>query len=522
MRTRLTQAFLLAAFLLFYSCRPEAAVPAQSVATGEEARIYPDYRDITIPPNIAPLNLRVRDSLATAFTAEVSGKGGSAVATASAGEALLFDSLEWRRMLLGSKGGDLTVTLYSQRDGTWLRHPSYTMHVAEENIDPYLAYRLIEPSYELYRQLGLYQRCLENFDERVIYENNRTYNDSDNHCINCHNFQSHSTRNMLFHVRARHGGTVLVRNGKAKKVDLRNDSILSGAVYPSWHPTKPWIIFSSNKTGQAFHLTDRQKVEVIDYGSDLIFYDAEKNEVRNVLRTDDTLETFPCFTPDGRKIYYCAAPAPYSAAVTDETARIDSTLAAWDTIRYDIYSMSFDSATLTFGQPVKEIDCRAIGKSASVPRVSPDGRYLLFTLGDAGQFHIWHKSSDLYLKDLVTGEMRPLSEINSPDVDSYHSWSSNGRWIVMSTRRDDGNFTRLYLSYFGRDGRARKAFPLPQADPEHNLLQMKSYNVPEFSREAVPVDAATLCGVIYDDRSVRPATFISPAGSAAQANGRAE
>lgn len=311
---------LAAALLLLASCRPEAVVPAESTATAEEARVYPDYRDITLPPNIAPLNLRPGDSLATDFVAEVAGKSGSVVAAARAGEPLQFDSLEWRRLLGATHGGDLSVTLYARRGDKWLRHPAYAMHVAEEEIDPYLSYRLIEPSYELYRQLGLYQRCVENFDERVIYENNRTYRDEDNHCINCHNFQSHSTRNMLFHVRAKHGGTVLIRGGKVRKVGLKADSILSGAVYPAWHPTEPWIVFSSNQTGQAFHLVDSQKVEVIDYGSDLIFYDAEKNELTNVLRTEDTLETFPCFTPDGRKLFYCAAPAPYGPGL-EETAR---------------------------------------------------------------------------------------------------------------------------------------------------------------------------------------------------------
>ncbi|MCH5181116.1 MAG: PD40 domain-containing protein [Prevotellaceae bacterium] len=520
MRLSLTQALILVLSALLAACRPEAVVPAQSVATDEEARIYPDYRNVTIPPNIAPLNLRVRDSLATAFVAEVSGRGGSVTAAARADEALRFDSLEWRRLLLASKGSDLSVTLYARHGDAWFRHPDYTMHVAEEEVDPYLAYRLIEPSYELYRQLGLYQRNLENFDERVIYENNRTYSDDDNHCVNCHNFQSHSAGRMLFHVRARHGGTVFIHDGKAEKVDLRNDSILSGAVYPAWHPVKPWVVFSSNQTGQAFHLTDPQKIEVIDYGSDLIFYDVEKNVVRNVLRTDDTFETFPAFAPDGRRLFYCSAPAPYGAGLTNAEARIDSTLAAWDNVRYDILSMPFDPETLTFGPPSVEVDCRSVNKSASLPRVSPDGRWLLFTLGDFGQFHIWHRSSDLWLKDLRSGELRPLSEVNSPDVDSYHAWSSNGRWIVVATRRDDGSYTRLYLAYFDRDGRARKPFLLPQADPEHNLLRMKSYNVPEFSRDAVNVDPETLRKVIYDDGAARAVT-LGPAVSTTPAAGSA-
>jgi dipeptidyl aminopeptidase/acylaminoacyl peptidase len=198
----------------------------------------------------------------------------------------------------------------------------------------------------------------------------------------------------------------------------------------------------------------------------------------------------------------------------------------YDSLIYDIYSMPFDPDTRTFGTPRLEVDCASMGKSASVPRVSPDGQYLLFTLGDYGQFHIWHKSADLWVKEIrptpapsrqggeklraaiersevlpLTGERReglyPLVAANAADEpDSYHSWSSNGRWIVFASRRDDGNFSRAYIAYFDRNGQAHKAFLLPQRDPEHNLLLLKSYNVPELTRSAVKVSRATLDHVV--------------------------
>ena len=82
--------------------------------------------------------------------------------------------------------------------------------------------------------------------------------------------------------------------------------------------------------------------------------------------------------------------------------------------------------------------------------------------------------------DLNTASVHPLTEINSPDVDSYHSWSSNGRWILFSTRRDDGSYTRLYMAYFDKEGKAHKPFILPQKDPDYDAQLFKSYNIPEF------------------------------------------
>lgn len=515
--------------LLLSACggTQEVTVPENASPANAEAQIYPDYRDIVVPVNIAPLNFQVISLGHDEFVAQVKGPKGELLAGAEEDGKFFFEEKDWHKLLSENKGQNLTVTIYEKRDGGWVKYNDYTISVAEEEIDPYLSYRLIEPSYELYRQLGLYQRNLTNFEEVAIYENNRTYDNDNNHCVNCHNYQNYSAKNMMFHVRAEHGGTVFVRDGKIDKRIMTNDAILGNAVYPSWHPTKPWLVFSSNLTGQAFYLRDPQKIEVVDYGSDLIFYDAENNTVSNVLKTNDTMENFPCWAPDGKRVYYCSCYVPIMDSIAARTAlemgslrgnkaaedsllnmdkgkRTDYVLGNYDKVRYNLMSIAFDEQTRTWGEPQMEVDCSADSLSVSVPRVSPDGRYVLFTLGAYGQFHIWHKTSDLYVKDLQTQEVRPLSMANSDDVDSYHTWSSNGRWIVFSSRRDDGSFTRPYIAYFDKNGADHKAFLLPQEDPEHNLLRMKSYNVPELTRDAVTTTPEQLREVIYaDDKAQR-------------------
>lgn len=486
---------------LLTACKQEAVVPTDSRPATAALQMYPDYRDVTLPPNIAPLNFMVRNA-ADNYVATFEAKGRQVVDGRVDGK-IEIDTTEWRALTRAARGGDIKVTVYAETDGTWQRYPEYTLHVAQEDIDPYLSYRLIEPGYELYRQVGLYQRNLTNFEVQTIYENNRAPEREDDHCVNCHNYQNYSTARMLFHVRGNHGGTILAENGKIRRLALKGDSILSAAVYPSWHPTKNLLVFSTNKTGQAFHTLDKQKIEVMDEASDLIFYDVDHNTVRNIIRTPGTLENFPCWSPDGRKVYYCAATLPDLKTQPDSLhSRI--IVNQYDSLRYNLMSIDFDERTQTFSNPQLVVDCVAMNKSVSVPRVSPDGRYLLFTLGDFGQFHIWHKSSDLYVKDLQTGRVYPLTEANSPDVDSYHTWSSNGRWIVFSSRRDDGSYTRPYIAYFDRQGRAHHAFMLPQEDPETNLLLMKSYNVPELTRDAVRYSPEDFKKAVYGpDEPVR-------------------
>ena len=89
--------------------------------------------------------------------------------------------------------------------------------------------------------------------------------------------------------------------------------------------------------------------------------------------------------------------------------------------------------------------------------------------------------------ELESGEARPLKEVNSPDVESYHTWSSSGRWIVFSSRRYDGTYTRPFFAHLDRDGNATKPFELPSADPDYHRQLLKSYNVPELMKGPVSV-----------------------------------
>ena len=308
-----------------------------------------------------------------------------------------------------------------------------------------------------------------------------------------------STDRMLFHVRSNHGGTIVVQDGKAQKIQFKDSTIITSAVYPSWHPTENLVAFSTNKTGQAFHLYHPEKIEVMDEASDLLLYDAEKNEVSHIIRTASDMETFPCWAPDGRTLYYCSAnPSRFIDRTLPDSMLGRQILACYDSLRYNLMSISFDPATRSFSGPRMVVNAEAEGKSISVPRVSPDGRYILFTKGDYGQFHIWHKSSDLWVKDLRADSCYALAEANSPDVDSFHSWSSNGRWFVFSSRRMDGNYTRPFIAYFDAQGKAHKPFVLPQEDPEWNILLMKSYNVPELTRDAVRISEKNLRQCIYE------------------------
>ena len=451
--------------------------------------IYPDYVGVTIPVNIAPLTFEVNG---TPQNMAVRFKCGSQEIICN-GEKIQPDADDWQELVSASAGKEIRVEVFTEHNGRWTRFKPFAIYVSKDSIDPYISYRLISPSYVIYEELTINQRCLENYDESIVYNNMLSSKEKEGQCINCHNYQQYNPERMQFHARENLGGTVIAYDGQIKKLNMRNDSILSAGVYPSWHPWLKLIVYSTNKTHQAFHSVSPNKVEVFDSESDLIAYDLEKNEVWNIEKAPDEMEVFPFWAPDGKTLYYCSAHFEYNDSIGDKGSDV---LSRSTEVKYNLYKKSFDPKTMVFGSPELVFDAAAMGKSATFPRISPDGRFLMFTMAESGVFHIWHRDADLWMVDLKTGEARQLEELNSPDTESYHSWSSNGKWVVFSSRRYDGQYTRPFIAHIDKDGKGTKPFELPCADPDYHRQFVKCYNIPEFMRGPVTIRPQAFADVL--------------------------
>ena len=92
-----------------------------------------------------------------------------------------------------------------------------------------------------------------------------------------------------------------------------------------------------------------------------------------------------------------------------------------------------------------------------------------------------------------------MDKWNSTSVESYHSWSSNSRWVVFSSRRMDGLYTRPYIAYVDADGRISKPFVVPQKKGNFYSNFMNSYNIPEFVKGKIEVGQRELLDVLCND-----------------------
>ena len=440
--------------------------------------IFPDYAGVTVPCNIAPLNFKIQG--AGRIRAEFSAGGELCFAVEGRKGVVDIPPKRWRALLERVRGGEMTVavSVWSASAPEGVTYAPFTISVSEDPIDGWVAYRLIEPGYEGWLQMGIYQRDLTTFTEKVLVDNSV----NGMGCVNCHSFCDYSPDRMMFHARSEGGGTVFWQEGEAEKVNLAGIGPKRQGTYPRWNPRGRYVAYSSNETRQTFYATDRQVNETFDTASDLIVYDTGSGRVL----TDDRFmtagrwESYPEWTPGGDALLFASAEG---VEMPRERRRL----------HYDLLRVGFDFESGALCERVDTLfNSRTQGGSASYPRVSPDGRFLMYTRAEFGTFPVWHKEADLAMVRMEDGAEVDVSVLNSPSSESYHSWSSSGRWVVFASRRMDDRYARLFIAHVSEQGVCGKPFLLPQRDPEHNLLRLKSYNVPELVTGEVKLPAGRL------------------------------
>ncbi len=468
--------FLLASFLFLASCGERVSNATNDASLPD---IYPDYVDVTIPVGIAPLNFGMKSDDALLVDAVITDAKGHTL-HGQGRETTGFDLDNWHQLLAQNVGDSLSVTVSAK-----FADQPFHFYVSTDSIDYGLCYRLIEPGYEVWSKMGIYQRNLSNFEQTPLIENTQFQG-----CVNCHGFNRGDPTRMSLHIRGDHGATLLLDEGKLTAYNTKTDRTLGFCVYPYWHPSGKYIAYSVNTTRQTFHSRNANRIEVFDTASDIQVYDVEHNQliITPSLMTDSLYETFPVFSADGRTLYFSAA-----HALPEGNMQIDS-------VRYSLYSIDFDADKGAYGSSIRRVIDHGDSCSVCFPRPSYDGRFLVYSVANYGQFSIWHHEADLWMLDLQTGECRPMEEINSDDTESFHNWSSNSRWMVFSSRRDDGLFTRPYFTHIDAEGHATKPFMLPQKNPRRFYRELfMSYNVPDFIRARVEFDNVEAVRLINAD-----------------------
>ena len=300
-------------------------------------------------------------------------------------------------------------------------------------------------------------------------------------CVNCHTFANNNSMEMLLGVRSNAfgDGTLLVHGKEAKKLQAKFG-------YTAWHPSGRIAVYTTSIVRQFFHAAGPATRDAVDMNGDLAYYSFDAGTSKPLPRAagERRLKSYPTWSPDGRHLYYCTAPLLWGDQSAVPPAR-------YAEVKYDLVRIGYDVDKDEWSEPETVLSSAKTRLSVVMPRISPDGRFLLFCMCRYGCFPAFQSSSDLYMMDLSSGSYAK-AEASSEESESWHSWSSNSRWIAFSSKRGSGHLTRCYFSYVDETGRTHKPFLLPESDPEFYQSSLRMINLPELVTTPVCASRATL------------------------------
>jgi len=486
---------------------------------GRLPAIEPDYAGVTIPPNVAPLNFRVAEPGRRCHVRLRSAAGeGFSVGSRSRTVALPVEP--WRTLLEAARGADVSVEVSVQgADGQWVQFDPFTLHVAAEEMDRYFVYRQLGYVYMHWGAMRLRQRDLATYEDLVLLDNYVTGNG----CMNCHAFLANRPDKAVLQVRSGstpYGhGMIVLEDGRITKVDTKTPQSIGLAALSSWHPSGRVLAYSMNAFRQFFHTLRREVREVYDMKSDLAVYLVEEERVTGTadISRPERLEVWPAWSADGKHLYFTSATLPWEDAESVPAREYAG-------LRYSLMRIPYDVDSNEWGELETVLSSDEVGGSITQPRPSPDGRFLAFCMSDHSVFPTFEPDADLYLLDLADPSFSRM-DCSGKGAESWHSWSSNSRWLVFSSKRDDGVFIRPYFAYVDESGHAAKPFVLPQEDPAFYDSFCYIFQYPEFLAEPLPLSSHDLARAIrYDEwHSVGPPTTgATPAAGGADDSGGVE
>ncbi len=303
-------------------------------------------------------------------------------------------------------------------------------------------------------------------------------------CANCHSFsQDGSTLGMDVDGPDGDKGTYAIVPVK-KDVVIGYDDIITWNAFPGKTPGLNTLGFLSrmSPTGRYAVSTVNEKLYVANFTNYeilqvffptrgiLAWYDRETKEMKALPGADDTdyVHCSAVWTPDGKDLVFARAPAfdPYGE---------DKPLAAYPgdpnepRIQYDLYRIPFNGGK--GGTPVAIEGASKNGMSNTFPKVSPDGRWLVYVKCHNAQ--LLRPDGRLWIVPLAGGKAHEM-RCNTWRMNSWHSFSPNGHWLVF-TSKSNTPYTQMFLTHLDGEGNDTPAVLIP-----HSTAANRAVNLPEF------------------------------------------
>ncbi len=312
---------------------------------------------------------------------------------------------------------------------------------------------------------------------KVLLENMPT-------CANCHSFSADG-RTLGMDVDGPDGD-----KGAYAIADVAKDVVIDNAQIMTWNdfPGKPeghltlgflarvspdgrYVVATVNEALYVRNYTDWKILQTFyPTRGILAVYDRKTGDIRALPGADDPayVHCDAVWAPDGKSLVFARAAArdPYSRTRPAATYAGDPNETP---IQYDLYRIPWNDGH--GGKPERIAGASANGSSNSFPKITPDGRWIVWVRARNGQ--LLRPDGRLWIAPIGGGAPREL-RCNTPLMNSWHSFSPNGRWMIFSSKKNTP-YTQLFLTHLDAEGR-----DTPPILVEGTTASNRAANIPEF------------------------------------------
>jgi len=209
----------------------------------------------------------------------------------------------------------------------------------------------------------------------------------------------------------------------------------------------------------------------------LVVYDTQTGTFQPLPGADDPeyVQSNPTWSPDGKSIVFARTKAYRKEAIENATGillnekDVPEFVHGNEPFKFDLYRVPFNDGRGGAAEPIEGASHN--GKSNYFAKFSPDGKWIVFC--KAENYMLLMPDSELYIIPAEGGEARRL-RANTPRMNSWHSWSSNSRWLVFSSKANTA-YTQLFLTHIDENGQSTPPVVLDRFTGAD-----RAANIPEF------------------------------------------
>jgi tetratricopeptide (TPR) repeat protein len=220
----------------------------------------------------------------------------------------------------------------------------------------------------------------------------------------------------------------------------------------------------------------------------LVVYDTVTGTYTPLPGADDPeyVQSNPTWSPDGKWIVFARSKVYRGSGVENaESILLDENdvpqfIEDKEPFKFDLYRVPWNDGRGGTPEPIEGASHN--GMSNYFAKFSPDGKWIVFC--KAENYMLLMPDSELYIVPAAGGAARRL-RANTRLMNSWHSFSSNGRWLVFSSKANTP-YTQLFLTHIDEQGRSTPAVVLDRFTGSD-----RAANIPEF----VPLPADSIAKI---------------------------